>query len=133
MIKGSEELFNKLNSLPDLTEVLTKAALIVESEAKKKVPVNDGILRASINSQVSTDKAIIGSNLDYAPYVEYGTGVWAKNGNGRKTRWKYKDEQGNWHSSIGQHPQPFLNPALDNNRKKIEKLINDDIRGKLKI
>jgi len=58
--------------------------------------------------------------------VEFGTGLFAEEGNGRKDRWCYQDDAGNWHSTIGQHPQPYMRPALNNNIEKIvQQFVND--------
>ena len=88
-----EELIGKLNKLEniDYTEPLTKAAFLVENEAKKKCPVGTGELRNSITSEVEGNQAVVGSNLEYAPYVEFGTGIFSSLGNGRQTPWTYYD------------------------------------------
>lgn len=45
-----------------------------ESHAKKLCPVDTGRLRNSItHAQYSEDTEVIGSNVDYAPFVELGT------------------------------------------------------------
>lgn len=63
----------------------------------------------------SVDKAnkcvYIGTNVHYAPYVEFGTGVHAETG-GRQTPWAYQDDKGVWHRTTGQEPKPYLRPAL---------------------
>ena len=53
---------------------LTKAAMLVESQAVLLVPVNTGGLRGSIGYQVNESElvAYIGTNCEYAIYVEYG-------------------------------------------------------------
>ncbi len=53
--------------------VLRVLALEVTVEAKKIVPVKTGKLRRSIHGRVYGDKARIGSNVHYAPFVEMGT------------------------------------------------------------
>lgn len=107
-----------------------KACLLVEREAKKNVSVDLGLLKASITSDVSFDSLlIIGrvfSNLDYAPYVHEGTGIYAKDGNGRMTPWTYCVRAGKykgWHTTSGQMPQPFLEDAKTQNIKKIERTL----------
>lgn len=54
----------------------------------------------------------IGTNLFYALYVELGTGIFAENGDGRKTPWVWKDQNGKYHFTRGMKPQPFLRPAI---------------------
>lgn len=103
---------------------LTDACLIVEGEAKKKAPGRDGQLRQSITHEVDTDNLIgyVGSALEYAPYVEIGTGIYSSEGTGRQdVPWRYKDEKtGEWFTTYGQAPQPFLQPALEENRDRIQ-------------
>lgn len=54
---------------------LEKIGLLAENYAEKKCPVDTGNLRASITHEVDTaDNAVyIGTNVEYAPYVELGT------------------------------------------------------------
>lgn len=44
-----------------------------ETHAKSNTPVDTGNLRNSMAHAVSGDAAYIGSNVEYAPYVEFGT------------------------------------------------------------
>lgn len=54
-------------------EILSKLGFIAEAEVKKNTPVDKGRLRSSINTQVVSDnKAIVGTNVDYAEAVENG-------------------------------------------------------------
>jgi HK97 gp10 family phage protein len=70
---------------------LTKRALRVNNRAKQLCPVDTGRLRSSIAMRLEAEAgrliAVIGTNVEYAPYVEFGT---------RHMR-----------------AQPFLRPALD--------------------
>lgn len=50
-----------------------KGGLIVEGEAKALSPVDTGALRASITSQTQDNVCHVGTNVEYAPYQEYGT------------------------------------------------------------
>ena len=54
---------------------LEEIGLLAENYAQKKCPVDTGNLRASITHEVDTgDNAVyIGTNVEYAPYVELGT------------------------------------------------------------
>ena len=68
----------------DMEKRVKKACLLVENQAKMDCPVDEGVLRASITSEVEvTENEIvgrIGSNEEYAPYVHNGTGIYAKDG-----------------------------------------------------
>ena len=131
MLIGKTSISQKLNNLSSeaIKEALTKSALLVEADAKINCPVDTGLLRSSITHNVYDDYAEVGTNYSYAPYVEHGTGLFAEAGNGRQTPWTYQDADGQWHTTIGQQPQPFLRPALDANRQKIEQIFQDEIQS----
>jgi HK97 gp10 family phage protein len=75
----------------DVGKLLTKKAIMVDRAAKNLCPVDTGRLRSSINWRLGVDGrglyATIGTNVEYAPYVEFGTRYMAA--------------------------QPFLRPALN--------------------
>lgn len=123
-VKGIDKLAKKLTP-KDLKEALTDSCLLVENTAKENCPVASGQLRNSITSKVYDDTGEVGTNVEYAPYVEYGTGVFNP---GRLTPWHYQDAKGNWHTTTGQKPQPFLIPALDSNRDKIISIFDEKIK-----
>lgn len=109
-------------TLPEaIVQGLRQACIIVADAAKEKCPVDDGQLRQSITFQVDEKKleGVIGSNVEYAPYVEVGTGIYSSKGNGRQTPWSYKDAKGDWHTTSGMKAQPFLEPAAEENRQEI--------------
>lgn len=133
-IEGLEKLNEKLEKLANgenITQAIETACAVVERDAKTNAPSGDtGDLRRSISSRIENkDGEIIGvvySPLEYAPYVEFGTGLFAKDGNGRKdVPWFYKDDKGNWHITSGMKPQPFLFPALNDNRDEIIQIIKE--------
>ncbi len=114
--------------LSELWKRMENACLLIEGEARKECPVDQGFLRASITHSVQEDgdKLIgtIGSNLEYAPYVHQGTGIYAVNGDGRKTPWGYEAKTGKYkgfHWTRGQKPNPFLTRAVTKSRKAVEK------------
>ena len=106
------------------------ACFVVEAEAKKNCPVDMGQLRASITSDVTIDESgitgYIGSNLDYAPYVHNGTGIYALNGSGRKTPWGYESKAGKYkgfHWTHGQRPNQFLENAKLSKKDSVEQIL----------
>lgn len=114
----------------EIRKSMQKACMLIKREAVEKCPVDMGQLRASIHyeTQIYKDKVVgrIGSNLEYAPYVHQGTGIYAVDGNGRKKPWGYTAKAGKYkgfHWTWGQKPQPFLKNAVFNNRDQIEKLL----------
>lgn len=131
MIKfeGIEEVLDSIDSLADLEglqSALGKACAVVEASAKQKAPKDTGALARSITSKIEDTEGIIFTPLEYAPYVEYGTGLFAEEG-GRSTPWIYKDDKGEWHRTSGQKPQPFMRPALHENREKIINILKEGI------
>lgn len=122
---------------PDLTLIrqklvdkLTLASEIVVSAAIEKCPVDTGNLRGSITAEIDENALVarVGTPVEYAPYIEFGTGEYAENGEGRKGGWFYeydgnKGEKGK-RFTRGSKPQPFLRPALLENKEKIAGLLN---------
>lgn len=111
---------------------LTKAALRVQNDAANLAPVDTSALANSINYKVYRNTATVGSSMDYAAYVEYGTGIYAENGNGRKSPWYYENRKGELIRTLGQRPQPYLRPALDRNKNYIKNVIAKELKGGLK-
>lgn len=83
-----DRLFNSEDG--PIAKDLARRAIQVDRTAKRLCPVDTGRLRSSINWKLGRDHvgllAIIGTNVAYAPYVEFGTRFMAA--------------------------QPFLRPAL---------------------
>lgn len=109
-----------------ILDKLEVAGKFVEDSAKLLVAVDTGNLRGSITHKVINSElsVIIGTNVEYAPYLEFGTGEYAENGQGRKGGWYYVDESGKGHFTHGSKPQPYLRPALLENKGVIEKIMS---------
>ena len=127
-VEGIEELtkyFDSKLSPENTRKALLKAGALVERSAKQKAPKHNGQLAQSIQYEVDSQgtTCTVYNPLEYAPYVEYGTGLGAEE-NGRKdVPWHYQDEKGEWHTTSGQDPQPFMRPALTENESKITELL----------
>lgn len=108
---------------------LEKCGLTAEEYAKRMAPVDTGNLRNSITHQVDNDESAvyIGTNVEYAPYVELGTGKYAEGG--RPTPWVYQDDEGNWHWTAGNPAQPFLTPAVKDHQTTYRNIIEDEIKN----
>lgn len=80
--------------------------------------VDTGALRNSVESLVEPgEKAVyIGTNIEYAIYHEYGTGIYTDGGGGRQTPWVYQDAGGNWHRTRGIKPIHFLKNAASGHK-----------------
>lgn len=83
---------------------LTTIGLFVEGEAKDRCTVDTGNLRASIDHRVNSDNdsVSIGTNVEYAIFVEKGTRF--------------------------MRDQPFLTPAVEENKDKIERIVEEGMR-----
>lgn len=84
---------------------LEEAGIIVEETAVRLVPVNTGNLRGSINRRREDDAEIIGTNVEYAEYVEYGT--------------RFSKEQ------------PYMRPAIDQNRRKLMRRLAELMKAEI--
>lgn len=116
----------------DLTNAMELIGITVENNAKLHIPVDTGTLRRSITHQIINNTTVeIGTNLEYAPYVELGTGIHALNGNGRQTPWKYKDAKGEWHTTEGQPPKLYMKQGLADSEADIVAIINKEIGRQL--
>ena len=96
----------KIDSANNLKQALFDCAIKVENSAARKCPVVTGRLVTSITHQVTKDYALVGTNVEYAKYVE-GTYIF-------KDRSRHKIT-------------PFLYPALTENREYIKKRLGQAV------
>ena len=82
-IKGLKAMVDRMDFQDPLERTLGKyiqtAGETIAGSARSKAPVDVGTLRSSINAQYRHEGAlfqsVIGTNLHYAPYMEFGTGT----------------------------------------------------------
>ena len=132
--EGLDEILDSLDKLADtkqLNDTMGQVCALVERDAKQNAPKDTGALARSIQSKVENNngsiQGVVFTPLEYAPYVEFGTGLFAESGGRTDVPWSYQDDEGNWHTTKGQSPQPYMRPAIDNNREKIVRMIRDGI------
>ena len=82
-----------------------------------------GTLRKSITHKVIDDTVYVGSNVEYAPYVELGTGIYATDGNGRKSPWVWVDKNGKAHYTRGMEPKHMLKKSIADHLDEYKKII----------
>lgn len=129
-IEGMDSLqrrVEQISSLSNLDAALGRACALVERSAKQKAPKDTGALRRSITSKVEGTQGIVYTTLEYAPYIEFGTGLFAESSGRANVPWCYQDDEGVWHSTSGQKPQPFMRPALNENRVRIIEMIKEGL------
>ena len=151
-IKGLDSLFKKIEKLNvNINNTLEKSITknmkeTVQAEAKLLCPVDTTDLRESIEIKTeirnNTVTGIVYTNSGHAPYVEFGSG---KVGQDTPVADKYPGQlaykQDKWLVNIpdvglryiaGQPAQPFLYPALKNNKDKIVDEIKNDLKASIK-
>lgn len=156
-INGLLERLDGLVNPQKMEQAITKACMIVERQAKinaQSLSEGNGTLAGSIASRVDGLEGVVYTPLFYAPYVEFGTGIEAEDGKGRQdVPWVYVENSGNEgsvqrsytleeakatvaylrekglpaHYTYGQKPQPFMRPALDDNRDKIVEILKEGL------
>jgi HK97 gp10 family phage protein len=115
-VKGIDELTRKLAALAkkatpqQLEAALRSGALLIEGDAKRLAPYLTGTLRRSIHTETSSDRggaqARVGTNVEYAPHLEFGT---------RRQR-----------------PQPYLRPAFDGAKNRVRQEVADALKDMVK-
>lgn len=131
-IEGLDRLLAKLDSLGGdaekaLQDGIDKATRRVKRDAKLLAPVDTGRLRNSIQSKTTNAdgriEGVVSTNVEYAPYIEFGTGQTGENSQAIKPEGiSYR------HDWKGQKPQPFLFPALVQNENSIKKDIASTVK-----
>ena len=115
-----------------------KAETYAKQEITNVGAVDTGALRNSITHAVEGESVTVGSNMEYSPYIELGTGKdyspppeWmeahGKRGKGRD-KWFYQDAQGNWHIGYPQKPRHFLRPAVENHLDEYKNIIENEMK-----
>ena len=97
----SEEFLREL--VTKIPAALEECGLVAEGYSKRLCPVDTGNLRNSITHTVIENTMYLGTNVEYAPYVELGT---------TRTR-----------------AQPYIKPALENNVEQYKYIIRNRLKG----
>lgn len=153
--------FTKGELLLAVKRALEQCGGTAEGYAKALCPTGDGILKNSITHAPSiseiTDTVEIGTNIEYAPYVELGTGKYAEEGGhgggwwvyvkggggggGKTSHKRYSQKEAarivailkskglDAHMTEGQRPQPFLRPALKDHMDEWKHIIEKELKG----
>lgn len=128
----------RLKSISEETQKAVEEALkdgiaVILEHAEENCPVGTGELKRSLSVEVYPQEAeaVIYTNCEYAPYVEFGTGIYATQGGGRETPWVYpyiKDGEQKFATTRGQAPNPFLGKALRQSKKEIMDIFADTLQ-----
>lgn len=92
--------------------------------------VDTGDMRKSLTHQVRMgEKTVyVGTNIEYAIYNEFGTGIYVEGGKGRQTPWAYTDNQGVTHWTRGMKPIHFLKRAISENVKQYKAIMEQYLK-----
>lgn len=141
---NSGEVLKELES--SVERALERIGMKAETYAAALTPVgtpestnvegyHGGRLRQSITHTVLPWKSvdggrsvIIGSNLFYAPYVELGTGIYATDGNGRKSPWVWIDQNNKGHWTHGIEPQHMIKNAIEQHVDEYRDVIKEELQ-----
>lgn len=98
------------------------------STAADKAPVDTGTLKNSISHAVSESekKVYIGTNVSYAPYHEFGTGIYTEGG--RQTAWSYQDAKGEWHRTHGVPAKHFLQFGITAHQQEYKAMLEQALK-----
>ena len=87
-----------------------------------------GNLRNSITHKVkdSEPAVYIGTDCEYAGYIEFGTGRYSSIGGGTpKTHWVYMGDDGKFHIGKPMRPRPYIKPAVADHVGTYRNIIKD--------
>ena len=93
-------------------------------------PEDTGNLKNSITHKVDEAEpaAYIGTDMEYAGYVEFGTGGYSSIGGGTpKSHWVYMGDDGEWHIGKPMKPRPYLKPAIANHVGTYRNIFKDEL------
>lgn len=94
--EGLDKILDSLDKLADtkqLNSTMEQVCALVERDAKQNAPKDTGALARSIQSKVENNdgsiQGVVFTPLEYAPYVEFGTGLFAESGGRTDVPWSY--------------------------------------------
>ena len=118
----SKIVINKMND--SAVNWLIEASGEIEAQTKENTKVVTGQTRGSWDHKVNESKmeAEVGSRYKNALWEEFGTGIYALNGDGRKTPWVYKNPKDNkFYATVGKKPRRALYKAYTGLKNKLIK------------
>lgn len=99
---NAKQIANSMNQA--MAKALSEIGLMAEGYAKQQCPVDTGRLRNSITNTLNVEgkEVYIGTNVEYAPYVELGTS--------------------------SQKAQPFLRPAAADHANQYRSILEAEMK-----
>lgn len=93
----------KQAAFSQINTALNKVGMMMERNAKMVCPTDTGRLKNSITHTNDKNTAYVGTNVEYAPYVEMGT--------------------------VNTDAQPYLKPAIADHIQEYEQIIEQNLKG----
>ena len=85
-----------------------------------------GTLQNSITHRVDDDVMSLGSNVEYAPYPELGTGPHFE----APPEWEqFTTTRGSGIGKSFMRPHPYLRPAIEDHREEYKEIMRDELSG----
>lgn len=142
-IRNIEALIAKLHRLGEnIDEIvdsgLKQGAQKVQRSAKSLIRQKGAYDTGNLHKNIVVEKIekgyIVGTNIKYAPFVEFGTGTRGDPtvSHTQREKWRYKDSQGRWHTAHAMRPRPFMRPAFNANRKYVIKSVRNALMKRLR-
>lgn len=105
----------------------------LEAQVKRNTRVGSGQLKNSWTYRVDESEgvAVIGSPLENAIWEEFGTGEYALHGDGRKGGWVYRDDNGQFHFTLGKKPHRAFQKAFDSRKDALIRRAEEVLRGEM--
>ena len=155
-IEGMDNLIKKLEALGgtvvsirkemfqnmgDVADMMARKAPTDTEKLKPNIQVKDD----STDTELNVKAGIFAeSAINYAIYQEYGTGIYAENGQGRQTPWLWQVKSQKWADIFGievgqsvlwhgNQPHPFIRPAWDENKDKIEEKLRKALLKQIEV
>lgn len=155
-IEGMDTLIKKLEALGgtvvsirkemvqnmgDVADMMARKAPTDTEKLKPNIQVKDD----STDTELNVKAGIFAeSAINYAIYQEYGTGIYAENGQGRQTPWLWTVKSQKWADIFGievgqsvlwhgNQPHPFIRPAWDENKDKIEEKLRSALLKQIEV
>ena len=130
-IKFESNLSGVKSAIREATENgLTALGMYIQDQAqrniKKAKAIDTGLLRSRIDHKIDMNQksVSVGTNVEYAVYVELGTGIYADGGGGRQSPWMYNYEgkkgKKGWRITSGSKPVHFLTDAFTKNHSQMK-------------
>lgn len=94
-----------------------------EAQAKRNSREDTGDTKESFGYKVNGHDVYVGSDAENAIWEEFGTGIHAEKGDGRKTPWGYTDRHGKHHWTWGKRGTRALSKAMKSKSAVARRLI----------